>query len=292
MHSRHPRADDRPFSLAAIVTNFRHGPFLREAVDSVLCQSMPVDEIIVVDDASGPADEPYLAELDKVARVLRLPENRGPGGARQAGSDATTCEWIAYLDGDDLWNPRKIERQVEHIRSVGGSPVSHTGTVVFDQDGGERAFVDVKPLELDLALQLRRNQVAPPTVMMPRQLLKEVGGWAPGQRLVEDWDLFIRVVQAGHRVVALREPLTRVRRTGHEHLSASGLPQIRRIVATLRKHRDVVTSVLGPGAYPELMRHLLLDHRHRFSRTVQLRLMLSARLAGASLPHRAWEWLL
>jgi glycosyltransferase involved in cell wall biosynthesis len=279
-------------SVAAVVTNFRHGKFLLEAVGSVRSQTRPVDEIIVVDDASGPDEEQFLQQLGQDVCLIRLERNSGPGGARQAGSDASRCEWLAYLDADDLWVPQKVELQLAHLQSVGNPPVSHTGTVVFASDGSEREFVDVKPLELTLADQLKRNQVAPPTVMLHADLLADVGGWKTGHEIIEDWDLFIRVASAGHRVVSLREPLTRVRRTGHNHLSSSGQAQLRRLVATLEHHRSTIDTHLGAGAYASSLREVLLDHRHKLPRVRQAKLILAAHAAGIGVPRPAWNWLI
>src|SRR5690606_38181944 len=95
----------RPESIAAVITNFRHGSFLPAAVESVRSQTRPVDKILVVDDASGPAENDVLNALDQDIEVIRLDIRSGPGGARQAGTDASGCEIVAYLDADDLWEP-------------------------------------------------------------------------------------------------------------------------------------------------------------------------------------------
>lgn len=280
----------RAHTIGAVITNYRHGQFLDEAVASVLAQTSPVDRIVLVDDASGPQEAPFLEALDRRVEVVRLERNTGPGGARQAGSDASECELVAYLDADDLWLPTKIEHQYAHLLSEPGASGSHTGAVVWRADGTERQFVETKPLELDLAQQLQRNQVAPPTVMLWRSALTSVGGWSSRRDLVQDWDLFIRMVRAGHRIVGLREPLTRVRRHGHVHLSASGLHQIRRLLATIECHRGLIAATLGPSSVRTLMRQQLLDHRYGLALTDRVRVVVGAALAGL-LPPVTWDWL-
>ena len=277
--------------IAAIITNFRHGPFLAEAVASVFAQTLPVDRVILVDDASGPEEERFLRALDPRVEILRLSENTGPGGARQAGSDFSGCDLVAYLDADDLWMPTKIERQYAHLIASDGASGSHTGASVWRADGSERHFVDTKPLELELHQQLQRNQVAPPTVMLWRKALDMVGGWSTRRDIVQDWDLFIRMAAAGHRIVGLRESLTRVRRHGHSHLSSSGLRQIRRLLATVDTHAELIMATLGHGAVRGLERRQLLSHRYGLPVVDRLRVLAAAGAAGV-LPRPAWSWLI
>lgn len=285
-------ARGRTESIAAVITNFRHGAFLPAAVESVRSQTMPVDRILVVDDASGPAENDVLNALGEHVEVIRLVSRSGPGGARQAGTDASGCSIVAYLDADDLWHPNKVERQYKHLLAAGNVAGSHTGTTVFFADGTEQDFITVKPLELDLRTQLCRNQVAPPTAMLRRTAINAVGGWASGNEIVEDWDLFIRMAKAGFRVVGLRESLTRVRRTGHTHLSSSGLEHIRRLLNTLDRHADLVRAEFGKHGMAQSRRKQLMSHRHKLHRLQRARLAAAAAMAAASLPRATWDWLL
>ncbi len=258
----------------------------------MLAQTTPVDRIVVVDDASGPEEEATLRSVEGVAEVIRLRRNVGPGGARQIGTDQSGCDLVAYLDADDLWLPTKIERQYQHLIGSGTVAASHTGTIVFDSAGREREFLDVKPLELCLSQQVCRNQVAPPTVLVWRDAVKEVGGWTAGHEFIEDWDLFIRMAKAGLRIVGLREALTRVRRTGHSHLSSSGMAQVRRLMNTIDVHETLVREQLGRNGLARLRSDQMMWHRHRLSRGEKARLFAAAALARTSLPRSTWGWLL
>lgn len=278
--------------IAAVITNFRHGQYLAEALDSVRSQTLPPTEVIIVDDASGPDEERYLTPLARDTQVLRLPRNRGPGGARQAGTESTSAPLIAYLDGDDLWTPTKLEEQTAHLLADPHASASHTGTTVFHADGREKTFVDVKPPILGLELQLRRNQVAPPTVLIHRHALETVGGWRSSRAIVEDWDLFIRMVIEGHRIIGLRRPLTRVRRVGHSHISGAGLAHVRRLVRTIDAHSSTIASQLGVAMIRELTVSKLLDHRHRCSLPDKVRLLAAALLVQSGVPAALWRQLL
>lgn len=90
----------------------------REAVDSVLAQTHEPRRVIVVDDGGEAANARALRELegDRV-RVVRHERSMGPQAARQTGYEATSAELIACLDSDDLWEPEKLEKQVDLLSS-------------------------------------------------------------------------------------------------------------------------------------------------------------------------------
>jgi len=101
--------------VSVIIPCFRCGDTIARALDSVLTQTRPVAEIILVDDASGDNTTDILVDLAKNdaqrIRVITLLNNRGPGGARNAAWEVATQPWLAFLDADDAWHSKKIELQ-------------------------------------------------------------------------------------------------------------------------------------------------------------------------------------
>ena len=112
--------------VSVIIPVFNGAKYLSECIHSVLAQSHPATEIVVVDDgstdesasiASHFADSQQRREPNSEAaqgpdrRVLNPPQ-RGPGAARNRGFEASTCDVLAFLDADDLWTPEKLERQM------------------------------------------------------------------------------------------------------------------------------------------------------------------------------------
>jgi glycosyltransferase involved in cell wall biosynthesis len=230
--------------IAVVITFHGEDRFLPEAVASVLNQSRPPDEIVVVDDASPPESAGPLLELDPRVRVIRHPANRGTGAARQTGSDATSAELIAYLDADDAWLPDKLERQAAILTGRPDVAAVHTALLTVHRDGRETSFLQ-KPAVLDLPTQLWRNQALPSALLIRRAVLAAVGGWTLDRRLMEDWDLNTRIVAAGHKVVFLPEPLVRFRRTGHGNLSSRGWAHTRILLQTIWHHRRLYRATLG-----------------------------------------------
>ena len=84
-------------------------------MDSILSQSVLPAEVLLIDDASEDSTldliKKYQMKYPKLLRVVMLTENIGPGGARNIGWDLATQPWIAFLDADDIWHPKKLELQ-------------------------------------------------------------------------------------------------------------------------------------------------------------------------------------
>jgi glycosyltransferase involved in cell wall biosynthesis len=106
--------------VSAVVTTYERPVYLRKAVRSVLDQTYAPVELVVVDDRSETPARQILAEmeLDELAGVqcVRHEENRGANAARNSGIEASSGEYIAFLDDDDRWKPPKLARQVEAFR--------------------------------------------------------------------------------------------------------------------------------------------------------------------------------
>lgn len=101
--------------VSAVIPCFRCSKTIARAVASIAHQTNKPAEVILVDDASGDGTLPVLKQLARKypdwIKVLQLNENRGAASARNAGWDAASQPYIAFLDADDAWHPRKIEIQ-------------------------------------------------------------------------------------------------------------------------------------------------------------------------------------
>jgi glycosyltransferase involved in cell wall biosynthesis len=267
-------------SVAVVITFYRDDRFFPEALASVLAQTRPADEIVVVDDASPEGTNRTLAGLDTRVRVIRHDTNRGAGAARQTGADATTSALIAYLDADDVWLPTKLEHQLAAIAASPEVAGHHVAMVRFTADGRETAFTN-KPARLDLSTQLRKNQALPSALMLRRDALDSVGGWRSDNALMEDWDLNIRLVAAGHHIAFSPEPLVRFRRMEHGNLSARGLRHMGINLRTIWSHRDKYLRTLGVGGTLRVVGHVVYhEGSRRGHRPMGLVLRGAGRLLG------------
>jgi len=101
--------------ISVIIPCYRCQAEVALALDSVMNQTLQPAEILLIDDASGDGTLECLRKYEKEhgprLRVISLDHNGGPGLARNAGWDASTQPWLAFLDADDAWHPRKLEIQ-------------------------------------------------------------------------------------------------------------------------------------------------------------------------------------
>ncbi|MEU4421028.1 glycosyltransferase family A protein [Actinoplanes sp. NPDC024001] len=148
-------ADPAEERVSVVVTAFRPGPGLLTAVRSIVAQSWPNLEIIVVDDASPPEHDAVLAEaesLDDRVRLLRLPANAGTYAARNAGVEAARGEFVTFQDSDDWSHPRRIELQLAPLLAdpavvaTTSEGISVTDDLVMTRPGIRRGRVNVSSL--------------------------------------------------------------------------------------------------------------------------------------------------
>jgi glycosyltransferase involved in cell wall biosynthesis len=136
--------------VAAIVGNFNQKAYVEAAIASVMRQTYPHVECVVVDDCSTDGSAEEIARVLSAAgpkgrqfQFIRHTENRGQMAAMLTGLDATTAPFVAWLDADDIWFPEYIERHVaHHLNSQVNAAISTSNMVVIDAGGTVLAGAD------------------------------------------------------------------------------------------------------------------------------------------------------
>jgi glycosyltransferase involved in cell wall biosynthesis len=200
--------------VSVIIPTYNRAAFVKEAVDSVLDQSFRDWDLTVVDDGSNDKTQGILAPYADILRYERT-AHRGVSAARNEGVRLTRGEWIAFLDSDDLWLPRKLERQIQSLRDSRWTPVCYTDEIWIRngkrvnqraRHGKHSGWIFEQCLPLCI--------ISPSSALIRRDLLEEVGGFDEGLPACEDYDLWLRVT-ARHPVLFLAEKLI-VKRGGHQ----------------------------------------------------------------------------
>jgi glycosyltransferase involved in cell wall biosynthesis len=190
-----------------IPTRNRWAMFSRAALPTALAQRDVDLEVVVVDDGSTDETPVQLAEVaDRRVRVVRR-EQSGQWVARNAGIEVAGGEWIAFLDDDDLWAPRKLRAQIDAARAVGAG-FAYAGVIAVDEHGSVLADLFL-PTADELAAKLLGACVVPAgcsNVVVRADVLRELGGFDERFAHVADWDLWLRLVDRV-RGVACREVL-------------------------------------------------------------------------------------
>jgi glycosyltransferase involved in cell wall biosynthesis len=156
-------------------------------------------ELIVVDDGSTDQTPAGLAALDDDrVRILRNERSLGVSAARNLGIDAARGEWLAFLDDDDVWAPRKLREQVDRAHELGTGWVL-SGAVTIDRERRPRAYKSVPETD-DLHDLLRKGNVVPggcSNVIVRADLVRRVGGFDHELSMLADWDLWLRLARTG-----------------------------------------------------------------------------------------------
>jgi len=194
--------------ISVIIPCYRCGKEVMRALDSVLNQTLQPKEILLIDDASCDGTLDVLRELEvayaPMVRVIAQAQNGGPGLARNAGWDAATQPWLAFLDSDDAWHPRKLEIQWTWL-------AAHLEVVLcghatwLSADGRIDPPVDAAPpaTRLTLAQMLLSNRLPTRSVMLRRDLPLRFSG----RRYAEDYQLWLEIIEAGQPAWRLEAPL-------------------------------------------------------------------------------------
>ena len=189
-HARTPTA-------SVILPCFERLRFLRCAVASVFAQTLADWELIIVDDGSGSAVQEYLLEVavDARVRTLRLPHTGNPAVVRNAGLQRAEGKYVAFIDSDDVWTPRKLELQVASLRRSKELRWGYTAYRYIDASGQVAEGPGWVPHEgraLEASVRLCLMS-ALPSVIAERSFVAEVGGFDERQNFYEDHDLWFRL---------------------------------------------------------------------------------------------------
>jgi glycosyltransferase involved in cell wall biosynthesis len=206
---------------------------LEAAVNSALEQSKPVREVIVVDDGSErPVD--LLGFADSRLRIVRQ-NNGGLASARNKGIQEATSEFIAFLDADDMWAPRKIECQELCLEKNLDVVACFTRCVSAPGFYGFGPYPSKHVTEQAFIANLWSSQFFPPSSTMVRtDALRKIGGYRQGLLNGEDLELLMRLLQIG-KIEQVEEELTYYRThpaqiTSDAYRKFSGGREARKIV--------------------------------------------------------------
>lgn len=206
-------SDQATPTVSVIIPTFNSASFTESAVRSVLAQTYRDFEVIVVDDASTDGSGTKLESLatwDPRIRVCRLGRNVGAAGARNHGLRLANGRFVAFLDGDDLWDADKLDRQLAFMVEQGAA-FSFTGLRVISAKGIELDRIERVPARMIYTDLLKNTAIACSTVVLDRQMLGEIR--FPDMRTRQDSALWYSLLRGGGFAAGLSEVLASYRIT-------------------------------------------------------------------------------
>jgi len=192
--------------VTAVIPTYNRARTLPRSIGSVLTQTYPRVELIVVDDGSTDDTSSVLERYAGRLRVVRQ-ANAGPSAARNSGLRESAGDIVAFLDSDDEWVPEKIERQVQLMTRVGPAAVCCVCDATMKYPGGRevRAFDEsaLAPASSQsvwlnvLPILATRFLLFNQTAAIWKEPLVSCGGFDENLWLLEDYDLALRLSQFG-----------------------------------------------------------------------------------------------
>jgi hypothetical protein len=224
-------------TVSAVIPAYNAAGFIERAIQSVLAQTRPVIEVLVVDDGSRDDTAAIAERCGAPVRVIRQ-ANAGPSAARNHGARVAQGEWVAFLDADDAWRPEKLQQQAEYFDD------SSVGAV-------HCYVVDVPPKyqydgELTFDMLWQQNRIGTSTTVVRRAAWEALGGFDEDRELIgiEDYNFWLRMLSAGWRIAKCDAELSE-----YTPAADSLSTQIERMTrAELHNARKVAAAIGLPAA--------------------------------------------
>ncbi len=186
--------------VSAIITTHNRLELLKRAIDSVLSQTYPDIECIVVSDASTDGTNEYCKSRGDI-KFISIPKDKSRGGnyARNLGIRAASGEYVAFLDDDDAWLPLKTEKQVALLKERKCECVyCLRKKQVYKNDKFIKEFPEIAKyaFEGDLSKKIFRHYITSTScILAKRSLLEEIGGFDENLLKHQEYELCIRIAQ-------------------------------------------------------------------------------------------------
>ncbi|MCA9456064.1 MAG: glycosyltransferase family 2 protein [Nitrospira sp.] len=203
-----------PSLISVVIPAYNAEVFIGQTIQSVLDQTYPWHEIIVVDDGSTDSTKEALKRFEGRIRYLHQ-QNKGPSAARNTGIQSAKGDFICFLDADDLWIPEKLEVQLAFMEANPDIALVCSDYEEFNEEAIVlSSFLAEKhhmfptcpivagPLDNAFEKLVFENFVGTPTVMLRKSCLEKAGVFDEEIRSVEDRDLWLRI-SAWYRIACI-----------------------------------------------------------------------------------------
>ena len=261
-------ADNRMPAVSIIIPAYNSSPYIEDALDSVFAQTFTDYEVIVINDGSPDAEELKEVLAPYSERIVYLEqENQGTAGARNTAIAAARGRYIALLDPDDLWTPDYLQVQLDILESDSSIDVLYPDAMMFgDGPRSGKRFMQLCPSEGEITFQSLvefRCQVYI-GVTAKRDVLIRAGLFDPDRAVIEDFDLWLRVLKTGGRIAYHRRVLAYYR----ERSDAQSADRI----VMLQRQINAIDKAMRTLELTESERDAAARTRALFQATMQLNL--------------------
>jgi glycosyltransferase involved in cell wall biosynthesis len=220
-------------TFSVVIPAYQAAATIPEAVASALRQTSPPHEVIVVDDGStddlSAALAPFASDIKLISK-----ENGGVASARNVGIRAATGEFVAFLDADDRFHPKRLEVLRALAAARPDLDILATDTAITVEGVAQSLFSDATPF----ATRDQRTAIFDSCFftgpVVRRERLRAIGGYDESLEVANDWDCYIRLILDGAIAGCVSEPYYEYRQSA-ESLTANRLRALQGRVKVLRK---------------------------------------------------------
>ncbi|PAW95014.1 hypothetical protein CKK33_16525 [Mucilaginibacter sp. MD40] len=191
------KLNNTPIPVSVIIPCFNCKTTVKKTLDSVKDQTLQPTEVILVDDCSSDGTFDFLTEIlpeYPTAKLMAMPQNGGPGIARNAGWGIATQPWIAFLDADDTWHPDKLKIQWQFIQKDTSITMWGHQTALFDHNKTYEIKNNITIEEVELKQMLISNKFPTRSVI----LKKDIPFRFRDKSVTEDYLLWLEIISSGY----------------------------------------------------------------------------------------------
>lgn len=193
--------------ISIIMAAYNAEKTIEQAINSVLNQTYPNFELLVVNDCSKDGTVEFVKEVaakDSRVRLISNVKNSGVSYTRKHGLEEAKGSWIAILDSDDAWAPEKLEKQIALQKRV-NADLLFTGSAFMDSDGQPINWYLHAPAEVTYQQLLKQNVLSNSSALVRKELYAK--HYAIGDGMHEDFAIWLSILKEGKKAYGVDEPL-------------------------------------------------------------------------------------
>lgn len=248
--------------LVSVVTPvYNAALFLEETILSVINQTYPHWELILVDDCSTDASfeiAKAYSEKDSRIKSFKLTSNQGAGVSRNFGIKEASGSYIGFLDADDLWTPEKLQKQLDFM-TKNNCTICYSSYQLMNEDGSlQPKIIEALP-KLTFKKLLKSNYIGNLTGIYNVTALGKI--YAPVIRKRQDWALWLTALNTDNKAMGIKEPLAYYR------IRENSISKNK--TALLKYNYAVYNKVLGFSTFKSLFMMVVFLWEHFFVKSKQ-----------------------
>ena len=198
--------------ISVIMPYFKKRDFVTKSINSVLLQSYKKFELIIIYDDENKTELELLKKItkkDKRVKILINKKNIGAGPSRNKGIEKSNGKYLAFIDSDDIWNKKKLEKQYNFMKKNNYS-ITHTSYEVINSNNKVLSYRKARNFKEYQSL-LKSCDIGLSTVLIKKKILDKNLRFA-NLKTKEDFVLWLKIIKKKYKIMSINQPLTKWRK--------------------------------------------------------------------------------